>query len=42
MATRIDRMPTWGESLGPWPMGADAALVPLVTSVNIACGIPRR
>lgn len=27
-----------GESLGPWPMGADAALIGLVTSVNVACG----
>ncbi len=27
-----------GESLGPWPMGVDEALIPLVSSVNIACG----
>lgn len=27
-----------GESFGPWPMGADAALMPLVSSVSIACG----
>ena len=27
-----------GESFGPWPMGNDEALIPLVTSVNIACG----
>lgn len=27
-----------GESFGPWPMGDDAALIPLMTSVNIACG----
>ena len=27
-----------GESYGPWPMGDDAALIPLMTSVNIACG----
>ncbi|HSL34780.1 MAG TPA: 5-oxoprolinase subunit PxpA, partial [Candidatus Limnocylindrales bacterium] len=27
-----------GESLGPWPMGDDDRLVPLVTSVNVACG----
>ncbi len=27
-----------GEAYGPWPMGDDAALIPLVTSVNIACG----
>lgn len=27
-----------GESFGPWPMGDDEALIPQVTSVNIACG----
>ncbi len=27
-----------GESYGQWPMGDDAALIPLMTSVNIACG----
>lgn len=27
-----------GESFGLWPMGDDAALIPLMTSVNIACG----
>jgi UPF0271 protein len=27
-----------GESLGPWPMGDDERLIPLVTSVNVACG----
>jgi UPF0271 protein len=34
----IDLNADVGESFGPWPMGADAELVPLVTSVNIACG----
>ncbi|HYN48854.1 MAG TPA: 5-oxoprolinase subunit PxpA [Candidatus Nanopelagicales bacterium] len=38
MAARIDLNADVGESLGPWPMGADAALIPLVTSVNVACG----
>lgn len=38
MAIRIDLNADVGESFGPWPMGADAALVPLVTSVNVACG----
>ena len=38
MATRIDLNADVGESLGPWPMGADERLVPLVTSVNVACG----
>ncbi|HET7746960.1 MAG TPA: 5-oxoprolinase subunit PxpA [Vicinamibacteria bacterium] len=27
-----------GESFGPWRMGRDEALVPLVTSANVACG----
>jgi 5-oxoprolinase (ATP-hydrolysing) subunit A len=27
-----------GESFGPWPMGSDETLIPLMTSVNIACG----
>jgi UPF0271 protein len=38
MATRIDLNADVGESFGPWPMGADQALIPLVSSVNIACG----
>jgi UPF0271 protein len=35
---RIDLNADVGESLGPWPMGDDAALIPLVSSVNVACG----
>lgn len=35
---RIDLNSDVGESLGPWPMGADEALMPFVTSVNVACG----
>jgi 5-oxoprolinase (ATP-hydrolysing) subunit A len=35
---RIDLNADVGESFGPWPMGADDALIPLVSSVNIACG----
>ena len=27
-----------GESFGPWPMGDDKHLIPLMTSVSIACG----
>src|ERR1041385_5617020 len=27
-----------GESVGPWEMGNDAAMIELATSVNIACG----
>ena len=35
---RIDLNADVGESLGPWPMGDDERLIPLVTSVNVACG----
>jgi UPF0271 protein len=35
---RIDLNADVGESFGPWPMGADDALIPLVTSINVACG----
>lgn len=38
MARTIDLNADVGESLGPWPMGADEALIPLVSSVNVACG----
>jgi 5-oxoprolinase (ATP-hydrolysing) subunit A len=34
----IDLNADVGESFGAWPMGADDELIPLVTSVNIACG----
>ena len=34
----IDLNADVGESLGPWSMGDDAQLIPLVSSVNIACG----
>jgi 5-oxoprolinase (ATP-hydrolysing) subunit A len=27
-----------GEGFGPWPMGDDERLIPLVSSVNVACG----
>jgi UPF0271 protein len=39
-ATRdeIDLNADVGESFGPWPMGADDDLIPLVSSVNVACG----
>jgi UPF0271 protein len=37
-AVRIDLNADVGESLGPWPMGEDARLIPLVSSVNVACG----
>ena len=35
---RIDLNADVGESLGPWPMGDDERLIPLVTSANVACG----
>jgi UPF0271 protein len=35
---RVDLNADVGESLGPWPMGDDDRLIPLVTSVNVACG----
>ena len=36
--TTIDLNADLGESFGPWPMGADAVLLELITSANIACG----
>ena len=36
--TSIDLNADIGEGFGPWPMGQDDDLVPIVTSVNIACG----
>ncbi len=35
---RVDLNADVGESFGPWPMGDDERLIPLVTSVNVACG----
>jgi 5-oxoprolinase (ATP-hydrolysing) subunit A len=35
---RIDLNADVGESFGPWRMGDDERLIPLVSSVNIACG----
>jgi UPF0271 protein len=35
---KIDINCDLGESFGPWPMGADAAVMPHITSANIACG----
>jgi 5-oxoprolinase (ATP-hydrolysing) subunit A len=35
---RIDLNADLGESFGPWPMGQDEALMPSITSANIACG----
>jgi UPF0271 protein len=38
MRTRIDLNADVGEGFGPWTMGDDAGLIPLVSSVNVACG----
>jgi hypothetical protein len=35
---RIDLNADVGESFGPWNMGEDARLLPLLSSANIACG----
>ena len=36
---RVDLNADMGESFGPWPMGADSALLDIITSANIACGL---
>jgi UPF0271 protein len=38
MAERIDLNADMGESYGRWTLGDDEALIPLLTSANIACG----
>jgi UPF0271 protein len=35
---RIDLNADVGESYGAWTIGEDAALIPLITSANVACG----
>jgi UPF0271 protein len=35
---KVDINCDMGESFGPWPMGADAEVMPHITSANIACG----
>jgi UPF0271 protein len=35
---RIDLNADLGEGFGAWDMGADAEILPLVTSINVACG----
>src|SRR5699024_6623564 len=37
-ALKIDLNCDLGESFGPWKMGNDAAILPLISSANIACG----
>jgi UPF0271 protein len=36
--TTIDLNSDLGESFGPWKMGQDEALMPSITSANVACG----
>src|SRR5256714_2868399 len=38
MATKVDLNADMGESYGRWTLGDDDALMPLLTSANIACG----
>ncbi|MEM9319695.1 MAG: 5-oxoprolinase subunit PxpA [Pseudomonadota bacterium] len=38
MSVSVDLNADMGESFGPWIMGADAELLQIVTSANIACG----
>lgn len=38
MISRIDLNADMAEGFGPWPMGADAELLKVITSANIACG----
>ncbi|WP_322867504.1 LamB/YcsF family protein [Aquicoccus sp. G2-2] len=39
MVTKVDLNSDMGEGFGPWTMGDDAALLKIVTSANIACGL---
>ena len=38
MPRSIDINCDCGESFGNWPMGADDAIIPLITTANVACG----
>ena len=39
MSTTIDLNADLGEGFGPWRMGDDAAILDVVTSANVACGL---
>lgn len=39
MTIRVDLNADMGESFGPWALGDDPALLEIVTSANIACGM---
>ena len=36
---QVDLNCDMGESYGPWRMGDDAAMLNLITSANVACGM---
>ena len=38
LVKKIDLNADLGESYGPWSMGADASMLSIVTSANVACG----
>lgn len=35
---KVDLNADLGEGFGPWPMGADTAMMDVISSANIACG----
>ena len=39
MTLSVDLNADLGESFGPWPMGSDEALLEVISSANIACGV---
>ena len=39
MTLPVDLNADLGESFGPWPMGSDEALLEVISSANIACGV---
>ena len=39
MTLSVDLNADLGESFGPWPMGHDAALLEMISSANVACGV---
>ncbi|WP_306006828.1 LamB/YcsF family protein [Aquicoccus porphyridii] len=39
MVTKVDLNSDMGEGFGPWTMGDDVALLDVITSANIACGM---
>ena len=39
MTLSVDLNADLGESFGPWPMGSDEALLEVISSANVACGV---